>query len=373
MTTDIETERFVLAAVNQPTPWDATRDADAVWSRILFHGVAAQIALTAGDDWPDAIRAALRQQALAQTMWDMRHAVLMRTLCNHLAEQGVRAAFLKGTALAYSVYDQPALRSRGDSDIVVAPADLPKAREALIAAGFVPLVADKGDDEYQEDWTWSQGNGQTHNLDLHWASFNSPVLARTLPAQRLLDDAVPLPAIGPTAMRVSDPDALLHACLHRMHHAQSPYYIDGMTYYSEDRLIWLLDIDLLVRRLDPAGTASFVAMAQDSGTGNICAHCLQNAHDRLNTPLDPQLMTALRAIPDGAAARILAQDSAGLRALENIRAAGGGMESVRFALRRIFPSRAFMQAKYAQDGTQPSLAVLYLRRIIRFLRQAGKA
>lgn len=51
----------------------------------------------------------------------------------------VRVIVLKGAALAWSIYETPALRPIGDVDILVAPQDLPRSREILRGLEWSPL------------------------------------------------------------------------------------------------------------------------------------------------------------------------------------------------------------------------------------------
>lgn len=56
-----------------------------------------------------------------------------------LTAAGIRVLVLKGAALAWTVYETPALRPIGDVDILVQPDDVPKARAMLTDRGWLPL------------------------------------------------------------------------------------------------------------------------------------------------------------------------------------------------------------------------------------------
>jgi hypothetical protein len=91
---------------------------------------------------------------------------------DHLA--GIDHLFVKGTALAVQTTGDPTLRGPGDVDVLIDPADLGAAVDALTAQGWAPLDAYTTD---QRSWAWRHqarvGNelaleGPTGHLDLHW-------------------------------------------------------------------------------------------------------------------------------------------------------------------------------------------------------------
>jgi hypothetical protein len=69
-----------------------------------------------------------------------RRAQLWRTLLAEMASEldrrGVRALFLKGAALAFTVYPEPELRPMSDIDVLVAKRDLAAAGEVLARLGY---------------------------------------------------------------------------------------------------------------------------------------------------------------------------------------------------------------------------------------------
>ena len=82
--------------------------------RALYHGLAGILVNRprAILGWPAAVIDRLRQQALGQGMWELRHKLVVVALIEALAQAGVSAILLKGTALAYDLYADPAERCR---------------------------------------------------------------------------------------------------------------------------------------------------------------------------------------------------------------------------------------------------------------------
>lgn len=98
----------------------------------------------------------LRRRALLGHLLDVQDEALAA-----LAETGIAVVILKGT-VASMYYPDPALRSYGDIDLMVAPADLTRARAVLIESGFAGE-----DDEGVCDHHVGLEKGGIH-LELHW-------------------------------------------------------------------------------------------------------------------------------------------------------------------------------------------------------------
>ena len=112
----------------------------AVQGRIAFHGIALLLAEHPSvlDDWPEDLRTHTQSEARMQGIWEISHAQAVATLFEALHDAGVTAIAMKGTALAYSLYDDPAIRRRGDTDILIHTLDRDHARRVMREAGFSP-------------------------------------------------------------------------------------------------------------------------------------------------------------------------------------------------------------------------------------------
>ena len=108
-------------------------------------------------------------------------------------------------------------------------------------------------------------------VDLHWKINNSALLARCFQFDELAARSTPLPRLGAKAVGAGTADALLLACMHRKTHEQNPYYVDGDAHHGADRLIWLYDIDLLIRFFGDDDWRLFTLLAREKG---LCATCL---------------------------------------------------------------------------------------------------
>jgi len=323
-----------------------------------YHGVGPLVLAGGG-------AAALMAGARARAMWELRHRAVLARLLAALEAAGVAALVIKGTALAYDLYEDAALRPRGDTDILIAPADLPAARAVLAANGFRPgLGEDAPEGASQEVWqTLPPGGGAAHDIDLHWQAFNGPTLGPLIPVAEAMAEAVPLPRLAPGARALSRPHGLLHACVHRAQHILSPYFVAGEAHYGGDRLIWLCDIDRLARALTPGEWALLADRAASRGVAPVCAGALDEAARLLGTPLPGEVMARLSAAPAGPVTQYLLASGRQGRALSDLRASGG-RGRWHYLRARLFPPAAFMRGQYPHS--RMPLALLYLRRIARF-------
>jgi len=367
-------DSFLVRALRDDGALPTEMDPGLIEERVAYHGIAGLLIGPVTKNWPQALCVKLHQQALAQTMWDLRHKVILIELLDALTKEGVRVVLLKGTAMAYRYYENPAMRARGDSDLLIMPADVDMARKVLREndfSSFYDIDADPTERK-QEPWSKYLPDESRHEIDLHWSALNRPILDAVMPVETALSKAIALPALGRGAFMLPLHLALLHACLHRAKHVTSPYFVNGTTHYGGDRLIWLKDIDLMLRALDPAETDAFENVVRKGGVGNICAEAFQSAHELLATPLPRGLIDRLRLMPVGAAGDYLSEKHQVRRAAQDFRSMQGFRAKLNYLRQRLFPPADFMRTKYPELAHRPVLQ-LYMRRFIDFSRRrSGK-
>ena len=69
--------------------------------------------------WPEPVRDALSKQAQAGAAAELMRGREVRAVVDALQDAGVAAILLKGTPLAYSVYEHPSHRPRNDTDLII--------------------------------------------------------------------------------------------------------------------------------------------------------------------------------------------------------------------------------------------------------------
>lgn len=341
--------------------------------RILYHGIAGLLADRAAElpGWPTAVLQRVREQAVAQAMWELRHRTVLCGLLAGLAEAGVVAILLKGTAVAYDLYPSPANRGRGDTDLLIAPADLERARAVLRQLGYRrDLLDEEMADSHtsQEAWNLASDGGVHHQIDLHWQLANAPALRDVLPFSECAASSMPLPRLCREARAMDRTHTLIHTCVHRAMHFTAPYFTDGVAYYGGDRLIWANDIDLLASVLSDAEWTSLCALAQEKGISAVCLDGLMMAQRFLGTQVPDSVRTQLGAAPgDTPASAYLLHSRQGGRAWRDFNAVPGLRHKVAYARALGFPSAAFLRGKYPEMSQVP-LAILYARRVLELFR-----
>ncbi len=356
-----------------PANWNVDNMSKAVIERIAYHGIGAllnenDVAL---ERWPATVCDAVREQALTRSMWELRHGLVIRALLERMAAAGIPCLLLKGTAVAYDLYENPAERERGDTDLLVSGEKRDAARDLLKESGFRREI--EGQDlpealRSQEPWSFTSQDGFEHSLDLHWEPLNAPALHRLLAFNEMAADSRPLPRLSEIAMAPRRAVMLLHACLHRGMHDCAPYFVGDRTYFGGNRLIWIYDIALLGGALSDREWRLFSRMATEKRLADVCLEGLDEAQHSLG------------AIPPSFVRDELARARSGGyfrsgqlgRALLDFWATPGARRKWEYLWARSLPSAEFMRAKYPDMPGSP-LPLLYIRRLAELIRERPKA
>jgi len=316
-------------------------------------GVDGLLAFAAGPGADPLIDAERRRLVLRE---GVAHAELVRVTAA-LAAAGIRAAILKGSALAYTHYPEPWCRPRIDLDLLVSRRDRDRSRDAMRALGYHEGRPMSGRWLMQQDaWKREAGAGVPLDCDVHFELTNRQFFTARLPVEPLLARAVPAPFAGPGALQLDPVDALLYSCVHRVaHHSR------------EARLIWHADIARQGAALDAAAVAAFVDRAASAGLSSIAAQELRIASALWNErsgALAPEIVRDLSAAGrHEPAAKFLAggRGPAGdlwldLRSLSRWRDRAGLVAEL------LFPTREYM---LRQPGVTPAnLSWRYVRRYL---------
>lgn len=364
-------ESFLSALIrgeHPPWPGASNEFVTDFLARSGYHGIQALVhdQLCRQPDarlgWPTTVLDACRSAATEQAMWELRHVELLNRVLAQLTLVDVRPVLIKGTALAYGLYPDGVLRTRGDTDFIIPPESRAVVQRTLQDICFELGSGVSGDHiSYQSSYAWVQAAGGHHTLDVHWRINNSELLSRLFTYEELLAHARPLPNLGPHALAAGPVHALLLACMHRATHKQNPYYVDGVAYYSGDRLIWLYDIHLLLAALTTAEFDDFVRLARTKGLRAVCLEGIEGAQTRFHTSVPPELLAALGAPgPVEPPARYL-NGGLWLQKWMDFQALGNGHNRIRYVRELFFPPADYMRQKYP-NAKLNKLGWLYLRR-----------
>src|SRR2546423_4194437 len=109
---------------------------------------------------------ALREIALRAAAAELLRLEDLRALLDGFARHGIPLVIIKGTALAYDIYDAPELRPRADTDLLIDRADVDRARGVFAELGYDGRVL-SGDPHANRQQAFARGDrfGVQHVYD----------------------------------------------------------------------------------------------------------------------------------------------------------------------------------------------------------------
>ena len=289
---------------------------------------------TAG--WPRQVWEELSDAARTRAAEELLRKAEIRRVVAALADAGIRPILLKGTPLAYTVYDSPASRPRADTDVIVSGAEVEAARQVMRSLSYVETVQCH---ELLSQFEVQQCDrfGVIHAFDVHWSISTQPVFAGLLTYDALLLRAVAVPALGESAVAPCRVDALLLSCVHpAMHHR------------NDERLLWILDIHLLASGLSPAELDEFEAVARMKKVVAICRRGLQQAQAVFGTLVAADLIGRLKrtAGPEPSAAYLASERRWHHETMASLRALPRLGDRARLVREVLLPSPGYMLGAY---------------------------
>lgn len=381
--------------VTSPPPASARpHDAALPLLALLLRGDEAGLRAAGGPDWPACATLAARHglgpllyhraQRIAAA-WPMpaglerelRTAYLGATLENRgllaaageairaLAEAGIPAAALKGLHLAAAVYENPALRTMGDVDLLVPADQVDAARAALMAAGYVPHGADDPTSHHVAPLV----KPRAAPVELHWEVCPTPNPFR-LDVQPFWERMVPITVAGQPALGLCAEDLLLHLCVHAAYNHRCLVPLRNV-----------FDVAMVVERSEAAvHWALLEEAARASGTERAVFCGLALAREMFGAEVPAGVMDRLRpgtgaeTALQAARQNVLSFESAGPMWLGVTLAEERASRGVRSLLGRVFaPPGRLLEASGRRVGLA-GLAWIYLTRpFVLLARHGGRA
>jgi Uncharacterised nucleotidyltransferase len=311
---------------------------------------------------PEEILTACREEARNQAIYELAHRVEIIGVLEALDSAGISPLILKGTALAYNLYPNPALRPRCDTDLLIHPEWRRETDLTLKSLGYSQSEGGEGEHIfYEAAWSREDRLGVTHNLDIHWRISNSEILAKSLGYDELAERSVGIIALGAHARTLSPIHALLFACIHRAGHAHAPLYVDGIAYDAMNRLIWLYDIHLMISQMSIGDLGEFAALASAKRVREICRDALLRTRECFATEIPQPILESLNNSGSNEPSALFLSAGKARMMAENFRALKGWQARCGWIRQLVFPSAQYMLWKYP-DATKTWLPVLYVRR-----------
>jgi hypothetical protein len=338
------------------------------WGKVvalaIIHGVAPLLRARVGlAGWPVTLIDALRAEALQRAMWELRHQHVLSETLRAMNESGLRPVIFKGTALGYSLYPDPCLRTRADTDLLIPTDARNEVHELLIGIGYERELAVSGElVSYQANYTLRSVDGSVHTLDVHWRINNSELLAGLFTYEELRGCAQPIPQLSDFALGPPPVHSLLLASMHRGTHRTNPYYSLGEARFDADRLVWLCDIDLLSRNFSAHAWQHLVQLAKEKGLCAVTLDALDSAASALGTKVPAIARASLAASVSEPPALYLHASKARQQWMDFV-ALGSARKRLTFLRETFFPPANYMRNRYRLPEPQ-LLPWLYLKRAI---------
>ncbi len=222
------------------------------------------------ESWPKEVQERIESFVQRQAALELQRQNEICRVLEALGEQGIEPLILKGTALAYTLYESPSIRPRLDTDLLIRTEDAPRVKKILKALGyreahqsdpeilFGQFILEKSDDSL------GQENVFDFHLEISCRKLFSKLLQGLMNYERLKARAVPIVSLGPWAFGLDAVSSLLLACIHPvMHH------------HNEQRLIWIYDFHLIIQRMTDFEFQEFFHLAGQYEIRQICDQALQ--------------------------------------------------------------------------------------------------
>lgn len=185
---------------------------------------------------PNKVTKRLKQEYLINAARNMQLFQELGNLLRRMQEQDIGMIGLKGIHLAAEVYDNTALRTMGDIDLLVKKEYLLPVEQTLLMSGYKPENPNRIISEDNAHFAYKLPKHRTY-MEIHWVltSSNHPV---QIAVDELWNRAgiVKLPQVP--MLGLSPADLLLYLCLHTTQHLY------------EMRIRMLCDIGEVVRHYD---------------------------------------------------------------------------------------------------------------------------
>jgi hypothetical protein len=358
--------RAVLSNQTAP-PWPeafaAAEQGEAVALRASFHGIAVLLGQSPStlESWPAPAADTVLSEMRLAGLWEELHRTLITGVMRQLAQNGIAAILLKGTALAYLFYADPAARRRGDTDLLVRPADLERTRAVLAQAGCYRREDPHGL-FFQETWLIDYGAHLEHSIDLHWEPSDRPVLQKTLRAGAFWRQPVPIPRLSPNAVAPDPVMMVVHGAFNQAWHLARGYLLDSDRVVGGRRLIWAVDYFNLTRAFSATQWEELAGFCEMHDAAAVVHAALDGARQDIELAVPAAIMGRLSRAAKGSITHAYIHKPGVVREfLSDMRAAEGLAMRLRLLQSFLFAPRSHLVLKYPEASHWPT-ALLQLRR-----------
>lgn len=290
--------------------------------------------------WRERCRAAYHETGILNTL----RLEELKTLLAGFRAAGLEVIVLKGAALIELVYGNPAVRPMVDLDLLVRRQDVEPAMSFLNSRHYrssTNEVAPGSMLAYDNEVHFQKQGPAGWQIELHWNLFDSPYYQRHLSESEWWRTADEVSFDGELARSLSPEWMLIHLCGHLAFH------------HRGQGLLWWNDLAELIRkRGDRLDWEYVLAQAKRANIILPLQRIIPALSHTWRAPVPPDVIGRLQVIVPDAVEIELNQAftgdhwSPGSRLLVDVKGMGSPRERAWFLLHNIFPSVAYMDARY---------------------------
>lgn len=332
----------------------------------LLHSKLTEVAAV-----PEAVRKRLRAAYVTAAMRGLQLYVQIEKFLHALNAAGIPVILLKGSCLAQECYDNVALRTMTDIDLLARREDLARVVECFKSLGYAPER--EGSIEEQcavAAHLAAMVRAASYSVEIHW-HIEGPESPFNVDVEGLWQRKRPMTVGKERTFKLSPEDALLHLCLHAARHAWRDWA-------DEFALKSICDLAAVCEKESSLDWEAFKRRAIESRSRRAVFLMLTLARDWLAAKIPAEVLADLRAADF---------DDDFIRAAKGQMLSGGaelvamGTQAARLlgreplhrrittAARRLFPTAAEVRKQYALSPRSPWTPWFYLVRWRDLLRR----
>lgn len=276
----------LLSARNRNQPYSSDENTlglstSAYLNKLDYHGIT--LLADAKGQLPQSLHKILKQRKAMMVANSVLKQGALVEIFDALHNIQVSSILFKGGALAHTLYAEPWLRPRSDSDILIELNDFTNVARVLEQLGYAKQFAIEGKHvSYQSTFSKPLAGESVMSIDLHWRINNRQSLSQAFDVASLSNAGQTLETLSSKIAVPNHIDSLLIASLHRLGH-----------HHSEERLAWLYDIHLLANTLTDADWHTLTSKAINKRISGVTQDALITCQRLLKTPVPAKVIDAL--------------------------------------------------------------------------------
>jgi hypothetical protein len=316
-------------------------------------GAAADIAAD-HDGWSD--RDGWFNAACRQAAYSIYQEQELRRVVAACARAGIQPIFLKGTALAYTIYPEAALRPRADHDVLVRADQAHDVQAVLERLGYERELLIPGQLVMPQFlYRRTDDRAIRYLVDVHLKISNALMYGDCLSYEDLRAEAIPMPSLDSQALAPSPVHSLFVACMHRIAH-----------HHDTDDLLWLYDIHLLARSLVESDWENALRLAEARRVCAVVLHGIERAENAVGQSAPSHITERLRELASREPPSPLL--ASGTRMIDVVRtdfhALSNGRPRLQLIAEHLIPPVSYMRRAYPR-WPAALLPLAYAYRIVR--------